>query len=71
MSAIYYLGQSGIKVTGHVGTWHVIDGKMHEGRAVYLLEHDYFGDESPCLITDNQGNILIDCVYNGLDELDY
>ena len=70
-----------IKIEGHRGTWYVID----EGHFVltpdtergpetfhahcFLLEHEQYGDEAPCLIVDQDGNIIADEVYNGFDDL--
>ena len=37
---------AGIKIDAHMGTWHVIDTKTHDGKRVYLLEHEQRGDEA-------------------------
>lgn len=61
-----------IKIVGHAGYWHVIDSKMHLLRgAIFLLEHSYFGDDAASLIVDENGNVLLEMVYNGLEEIDY
>lgn len=63
-----------IKIEGHIGTWYVIDQITYD-RAPYtlgqlfLLEHEDYGDEAACLIVDSQGNIVMEDVWNGFDDL--
>ena len=71
-----------IKVEGHIGTWHIIDSGLYEltpdinGKPItiqvtcYLLEHDAYGDNAANIIVDQDGNILLDDVYNGFDDLE-
>lgn len=59
-----------IKVTGHKGTWYLIDTGYYRGRKVYLLEHEEYGDEAPCIIIDAKGNLILEDVYNGLGDLE-
>lgn len=63
--------REGIRVEGHRGTWYVIDEGYHNGRKVYLLEHETYGDEAASVIVDSKGNLLLEDVWNGLEELDY
>lgn len=63
--------REGIKVEGHRGTWYVIDEGYHNGRKVYLLEHETHGDEAASVIIDSKGKLLLEDVWNGLEELDY
>lgn len=63
--------REGIRVEGHRGTWYVIDEGYHNGRKVYLLEHETYGDEAASVIIDSKGNLLLEDVWNGLEELDY
>lgn len=58
-----------IKIEGHVGTWYVIDTAIHNGRELFLLEHEDYGDETASLIVDADKNIVLDDVWNGF--LDY
>lgn len=63
--------REGIRVEGHRGTWYVIDEGYHNGRKVYLLEHETYGDEAASVIIDSKGKLLLEDVWNGLEELDY
>ena len=59
---------SGLAVSGHVGTWHTIDHMEVDGHTFWLMEHDTFGDEAPCVIVDEKGKLAISDVYDGFDE---
>ena len=58
-----------IKVKGHVGSWYVIDQTIYNGKEVYLLEHETYGDEAASLIVDAKLNVILDDVWNGFDDL--
>lgn len=58
-----------VKLHGHIGTWYVIDATIRNGETYYLFESEIFGDEAPCIITDANYQIIMDEVYNGLEEL--
>lgn len=60
-----------IRINGYVGTWYVIDEKEYKNKTLYLLEHEYYGDEAACLIIDEDYNIVMDDVWNGFDDYDY
>lgn len=71
--------REGIKIAGHRGTWYVIDESAYSFpdeekgavvKSVYLLEHETYGDETACLIVDEDKNIILDDVWNGFDDLD-
>ena len=59
---------SGLAVSGRVGTWHTIDHMEVDGHTFWLMEHDTFGDEAPCVIVDEKGKLAISDVYDGFDE---
>lgn len=71
-----------IKVEGHPGTWYVIAEARFEltpdvnGKPAtipvhcFLLEHEVYGDEAPCLIVDENGTLLLEDVYNGFADLE-
>lgn len=60
--------QSNIRVKGHLGTWHIADEAVIEGRQLYLLEHEYYGDAAACLIMDERGKLVMEYVWNGFDD---
>ena len=71
-----------IKVEGHRGTWYVIaEARVEQtpdvnGKPVtiparcFLLEHEAYGDEAPCLIVAEHGAVLLEDVYHGLADLE-
>jgi hypothetical protein len=48
----------------------VIDAAERSGRNIYLLEHEEYGDEVPCVIVNGEGRIILEDVYNGFDDYD-
>ena len=63
---------TGIKIDGHRGTWYIIDTLYSEiyGKILILLEHETWGDETCALITDLEGNVILDEVWNGFEDLE-
>ncbi len=57
-----------INVEGHTGTWYVIDSEMIDGKNLFLLESEQYGDEAAAIIIDKAGNLVLDGVYNGFDD---
>lgn len=59
-----------IHIKGHAGTWYAID-ERDTGRhgKLFLLEHEAHGDDAPCLIVNEAGEVILDEVWNGF--LDY
>ena len=62
--------REGIKVAGHRGTWYVIDETIRDGRELYLVEHETYGDEAACLIIDGDFEVVMSDVWNGFDDYD-
>lgn len=60
--------REGIKVPGHRGTWYVIDEAVYDGKVLYLLEHEQYGDEAACVIVDSEGNLILEDVWNGFED---
>lgn len=60
-----------IEISTHRGSWYVIDETICKGEPVFLLEHEEYGDEAASLIVDKHGNILVEDVFNGFDDLEY
>lgn len=59
---------AGLRVDGHVGTWHTIDHVEVEGHTFWLMEHDQYGDNARCIIVDSHGKTALSDVVNGFDE---
>ena len=55
---------NGIELNTHIGTWSVIDETIHNGKTVFLLEHEKYGDETEYLAVDEHGNIIADEIYD-------
>lgn len=66
-SSLLNMDTSGLKVAGHVGTWHTIDHEEVEGQTFWLLEHDTYGDDAACIIVDSRGQLSLSNVYDGFD----
>ena len=71
-----------IKVVGHYGAWYVIDdgvfiltpdterGPQTITVHLFLLEHEEYGDDVPCIIVDENGALVMEDVYNGFEDLE-
>lgn len=59
----------GVAVKGHIGTWHSIELAYTKGKKVWLLEHDEYGDEAGMLWVDENLNVIVADVWNGLLDL--
>lgn len=57
-----------ISVEGHIGTWYVIAAEEIEGKKLFLLEHEKYGDETANIIIDENKNLVMADVYNGFDD---
>lgn len=60
----------GISAKHHIGTWYSIAHKMYKNQLYFLLEHQEYGDEAANIIIDLNGNVILDQVYNGFDDLE-
>lgn len=58
-----------IKVPEHYGTWYTIDCVVVEKFLYFLCEHEEFGDETPNIIINQEGQLILDEVYNGFEDL--
>jgi len=62
----------GITVEGHSGTWYVINEAVHNGKNIFLLEHEEHGDDAPGIAVDVDCNIVCEDIYDDFPEcLDY
>lgn len=67
-----YFSSADIKVDGHIGTWYIIDSVVYDENTYYLLEHNTYGDEVPCIAIKEDKSLLLEDIYNGIqDIIDY
>lgn len=71
-----------LRIEGHIGTWYVIDegdfvltpdtpkGPQTIYAHLFLLEHEHYGDEAPCIIVDENCTIVLERVWNGFGDLE-
>lgn len=60
----------GISITGHIGTWKVIDTRESGNSSVFLLENEQHGDNAFNIIVDSKANVKQENVENGFAEYD-
>ena len=58
-----------IPLQRYPGVWYVIDTIVYNGKNVFLLEHEEHGDEVAAVIVDENCNMILDCAWNGFDDL--
>lgn len=63
------MDRKNIKINGFKDTWYIIDESFHNGKQVYLLESEKYGEDIPSIIVDKNFNIIKLNVYNGFDDL--
>lgn len=71
------IGTDGIRIKGHVGTWYVVDrdvfyrpcGDGTEEIPVLFLESEVYGDEAAWLCVDENGEVVLEDIWNGVDDL--
>lgn len=52
-------------IDGYEGTWYVVDTETIDGKELFLLENEDYGDETFGIIIDRDRNILVDEAWNG------
>lgn len=57
-----------LAVAGYYAMWHPIDQGEVDGHTFFLMEHNDFGNEKPCIIIDEEGKLSLIDVYDGFDE---
>ena len=56
--------KEGVTVAGHTGTWYEIDRL----NGMYLMESEQWGDETACLIINENNELLMDDIWNGWED---
>ena len=57
-----------IAVEGHIGTWYAIDETEIGGEKFFLLEHEEHGDMAACVAVNEQGKLVAEDLWNGIDD---
>lgn len=57
-----------IKLDGHRGTFYVIDSKQQDGKEIFLLESEQFGDEANHVVVNSEMKVLLSNEYNWFDD---
>ena len=52
----------------HEGTWYVVDTETVDGKEIFLLENEEYGDETFGIIIDKDRNVLVDEAWNGFSD---
>ena len=52
-------------IDGYEGTWYVVDTEIVDGKELFLLENEEYGDETFGIIIDRDRNVLVDEAWNG------
>ena len=52
-------------IDGYEGTWYVVDTEIVDGKEIFLLENEEYGDETFGIIIDKDRNVLVDEAWNG------
>ncbi len=52
-------------IDGYEGTWYVVDTEIVDGKELFLLENEEYGDETFGIIIDKDRNVLVDEAWNG------
>lgn len=58
-----------IEIDGHEGTWYVLEQHEHNGKQIFELEHEEYGDEAAHLLVSADGTVILDDVWNSIDDL--
>lgn len=55
-------------IDGYEGTWYVVDTENIDGRELFLLESENYGDEAAGIIIDKERNVIMGDVWNGFSD---
>ena len=57
-----------VELDGYMGAWNVIENAEIDGRELFMLENDYYGDSAAYIIADKDGKIVDDNVWGDFEE---
>lgn len=62
----------GIKINELNGTWSAISNRStSDGHTLFLMEHDQYGEDTACVIIDENAELLLEDVVNGFSDYAY
>jgi len=62
--------RDGIKIEGMKGSWYVIDESTWNDEVIYLLESEQHGDETACIIVNENLKLIAVDVWDGFSDLE-
>jgi hypothetical protein len=68
MTQLITKGADGIRISGRIGKWYVIDATERDGQEYFLLESEKYGDEAAALIVDSRGTEILETYEGFFDE---
>lgn len=60
-----------VELDGYSGAWNVIDNAEIDGRELFMLENDYYGNSVAYIVADKDGNVIDDNVWGDFSEYEY
>lgn len=60
--------KNNIKLDGHRGTFYVIKTKQQDGKEIFLLESEQWGDEANHVVVNSDLKVLLSNEYNGFHD---
>lgn len=57
-----------VELDGYAGAWNVIENAEIDGRELFMLENDYYGDSVAYIVADKDGNVVDNNVWGNFEE---
>jgi len=58
-----------VKIERHIGTWYEINDITINGKSYYLMEHETYGEDAPCVAIREDGSLLLEDIWNGIADI--
>ena len=62
------MAKQNVRVDERRGTWYEVDSTIILGRKLYLMEHEFYGDEAANIIIDENEKLVMSDVWNGFQD---
>lgn len=66
--AIVSFDTTDFHIKGKEGSWLAFDSIIIDGKEFFLMEHEKYGKEVAWAVVDEDGNLIVDNVYQGFDQ---